>query len=221
VRVNRFVSGPSQSRPNSHPAFEQDLPFDTCVRLLTLKRRTGEERERLLHSSLRTGLDDAHKSEMRPALHIMQTTSSLQPGRPAPDFDASITSGETIRLSNYRGRKVILYFYPKDDTPGCTVEACGLRDHYERIRELGAEVLGVSVDGAESHRRFTEKFNIPFPLVADADAKIAEAYGVYNAERKMARRVTFLIDEKGNIQRVFDPVKPDVHPREVLDALKA
>lgn len=116
---------------------------------------------------------------------------------------------------------MILYFYPKDDTPGCTVEACGLRDHYDRIRNLGAEVLGVSVDGAESHRKFTEKFNIPYPLVADADAKIAEAYGVYNAERKMARRVTFLIDEQGNIQRVFDPVKPDMHPREVLDALKA
>lgn len=151
----------------------------------------------------------------------MQTAPRLQPGRPAPDFEAPITSGEVIRLSNYRGRRVILYFYPKDDTPGCTVEACGLRDHYDRIRELGAEVLGVSVDGAESHRKFTEKFNIPYPLVADADAKIAEAYGVYNAERKMARRVTFLIDEQGNIQRVFDPVKPDMHPREVLDALKA
>jgi len=107
----------------------------------------------------------------------MQAVPRLEPGRPAPDFEAPVTSGETIRLSDYRGRRVILYFYPKDDTPGCTVEACGLRDHYDTIRELGAEVLGVSVDGAESHRRFTEKFNIPFPLVADADAKIA-AIGV-------------------------------------------
>lgn len=150
----------------------------------------------------------------------MQMAPNLQTGRPAPDFHAPITSGESIRLSNYRGRKVVLYFYPKDDTPGCTVEACGLRDHYGKIRELGAEVLGVSVDDVRSHRRFTEKFNIPFPLVADADAKIAEAYGVCNAERKMARRVTFLIDEQGIIQRVFDPVKPNVHPGEVLDALK-
>ena len=156
-----------------------------------------------------------------PLLCIMQAVPRLEPGRPAPDFEASITSGETIRLSNYRGKRVILYFYPKDDTPGCTVEACGLRDHYDRIRELGAEVLGVSMDDAESHRRFTGKFNLPFALVADVDAKIAEAYGVYNAERKTARRVTFLIDEKGNIQRVFDPVKPNVHPQEVLDALKA
>lgn len=152
---------------------------------------------------------------------MLQTSPNLLTGKLAPDFDAPITSGESVRLSNYRGRKVVLYFYPKDDTPGCTVEACGLRDHYDKIRELGAEVLGVSVDDVGSHQRFTEKFRIPFPLVVDASAKIAEAYGVYNADRKMARRVTFLIDEQGNIQRVFDPVKPDVHPREVLDALKA
>ena len=153
--------------------------------------------------------------------HIMQTVANLQPGKPAPDFTAPITSGEIIRLSIYRGRKVVLYFYPKDDTPGCTVEACGLRDHYHRIRELGAEVLGISIDDVESHRKFTQKFNIPFPLVADVDAKITEAYGVYNEKWKMARRVTFLIDEQGNIARIFDPVKPDAHPKEVLDALKA
>ena len=151
----------------------------------------------------------------------MQTVTHLQPGNPAPDFTAPITSGEVVHLGNYRGRKVVLYFYPKDDTPGCTVEACGLRDHYQKIQELGAEVLGVSVDDVESHRRFTQKFNIPFPLVADADAKIAETYGVYNEKWKMARRVTFLIDEQGNIARIFDPVKPDVHPKEVLDALEA
>lgn len=150
----------------------------------------------------------------------MQAVPRLQPGGTAPDFEAPITSGKVVRLSNYRGKKVILYFYPKDDTPGCTVEACGLRDQYDRIRELGAEVLGVSVDDVESHQKFTKKFNIPFPLVADPDAKISAAYGVYNVERKNARRVTFLIDEKGNIQRVFDPVKPHLHPTEVLDALK-
>ncbi len=151
----------------------------------------------------------------------MQTVrDNLQPGKPAPEFSAPITSGETVSLSNYRGRKVVLYFYPKDDTPGCTVEACGLRDSYQKIRELGAEVLGVSVDDVESHRRFGEKFRIPFPLVADVDAKITQMYGVYNEKWKQARRVTFLIDEQGNIGRIFDPVKPDVHPKEVLDALK-
>ena len=151
----------------------------------------------------------------------MQTVTPLQLGKPAPDFTAPVTSGEVVHLSNYRGRKVVLYFYPKDDTPGCTVEACGLRDHYNEIRKLGAEVLGVSIDEVDSHRRFTEKFSIPFPLVADIDAKITEAYGVYNEKWKQARRVTFLIDEHGNIARIFDPVKPDVHPKDVLDALKA
>ena len=147
--------------------------------------------------------------------------TAVEVGAPAPEFELTSDSGERVSLASLRGKQIVLYFYPKDDTPGCTVEACGLRDHYDRIRELGAEVLGVSMDDAESHRKFTGKFNLPFALVADVDAKIAEAYGVYNAERKTARRVTFLIDEKGNIQRVFDPVKPDVHPREVLDALKA
>ncbi len=151
----------------------------------------------------------------------MQTVrDNLQPGEPAPEFAAPITSGETVSLSNYRGKKVILYFYPKDDTPGCTVEACGLRDNYQKIRELGAEVLGVSVDDVESHRRFAEKFSIPFPLVADAEAKITQSYGVYNEKWKQARRVTFLIDEQGTITRIFDPVKPDIHTKELLDALK-
>ena len=150
----------------------------------------------------------------------MESTGTPQPGKPAPDFAAPVTSGETVRLTSFRGRKVVLYFYPKDDTPGCTVEACGLRDNYSKIRELGAEVLGVSVDDVESHRRFAEKFSIPFPLIVDAEAKVTQAYGVYNEKWKMARRVTFLIDEQGNISRVFDPVKPDVHPKELLDALK-
>ena len=138
----------------------------------------------------------------------------------APDFTAPVTSGKTIRLKDYRGRKVVLYFYPKDDTPGCTVEACGLRDQYQKIRELGAEVLGVSVDGTQSHQKFTEKFHLPFQLVADTDQKITKSYGVLNDKSSMARRVTFLIDEQGKIIKVFATVKPDQHPQEVLDALK-
>ena len=155
------------------------------------------------------------------ASSIMQTVSHPEVGKPAPEFTAPTTTGEVVSLSDYRGKKVVLYFYPKDDTPGCTVEGCGFRDHYQKIRELGAEVLGVSVDDAESHQKFTQKYNLPFKLVADMDKKITEAYGVYNEKWKMARRVTFLIDEKGNIARIFDPVKPDVHVKEVLDTLKA
>lgn len=151
----------------------------------------------------------------------MQAVSHPQVGKPAPEFTAATTNGETIRLSDFRGRKVVLYFYPKDDTPGCTIEACGLRDTHQKIREMGGEVLGVSVDDVDSHKQFTQKYSLPFRLVADVDKKITEAYGVYNEKWKMARRVTFLIDEKGNIARVFDPVKPDVHPKEVLEALKA
>jgi len=147
--------------------------------------------------------------------------SPLQAGRPAPEFTAPTTTGQVIRLNDYRGKKIVLYFYPKDDTPGCTVEGCGFRDIYQKIRDAGAEILGVSVDSVESHKMFTNKYSLPFPLVADVDRKISESYGVFNEKWKQSRRVTFIIDEKGVIARVFDPVKPDVHPKEVLDALRS
>src|SRR5436309_14525796 len=122
----------------------------------------------------------------------MQSFTKLEVGNPAPDFAASSTSGQIIRLADFKGKKVVLYFYPKDDTPGCTIEGCGFRDIYQKIRATGAEVLGVSVDGVDSHKMFTEKYRLPFPLVADMERKIAESYGVYNEKWKMARRVTFL-----------------------------
>src|SRR5215467_7002031 len=150
----------------------------------------------------------------------MQTVSPLKEGQAAPDFLAAITNGQTIHLKDFRGKKVVLYFYPKDDTPGCTVESCGFRDSYQKIRETGAEILGVSVDGVESHKMFTQKYNLPFQLVADVDHKITEQYGTLNDKWKQARRVTFIIDEKGKIIKNFDPVKPDIHPKEVLDVLK-
>lgn len=124
-------------------------------------------------------------------------------------------------MGDFKGKKVVLYFYPKDDTPGCTIEGCGFRDIYQKIRAMGVEVLGISVDSVDSHKMFADKYKLPFPLVADLDQKITEKYGVYNEKWKMARRVTFIIDEKGIIARIFDPVKPDGHPKEVLDALKA
>ncbi len=150
----------------------------------------------------------------------MQSVSKLGVGVPAPDFTAPTANGQVVRLSDFRGRKLVLYFYPKDDTPGCTVEGCGFRDIYQKIRALRVEVLGISVDSVDSHKMFADKYGLPFLLVADVDKKIVEMYGVYNEKWKMARRVTFVVDEAGNISRVFDPVKPDVHPKEVLDALK-
>jgi thioredoxin-dependent peroxiredoxin len=151
----------------------------------------------------------------------MQSIGKLETGTKAPDFTAQITSGKTIHLGDYKGKKVVLYFYPKDDTPGCTVEACGLRDEYQKIRQLNAEVLGVSVDNTDSHQKFTTKFHLPFQLVADPDKKITKAYGVLNEKSNMARRVTFIIDEQGKIAKVFETVKPAEHPQEVLEALKA
>jgi len=149
----------------------------------------------------------------------METLTTPQAGTPAPNFTAQTTSGKTVHLADFRGKKLVLYFYPKDDTPGCTVESCGLRDQYQKIRELGAEVLGVSVDSVESHQKFTEKFHFPFQLLADTDKSITKAYGVLNDKSNMARRVTFLIDEHGKILKTFQTVKPDQHPQEILDAL--
>ncbi len=150
----------------------------------------------------------------------MQSSILPQTGMPAPDFTAQTTTGKTISLSDYRGKKVVLYFYPKDDTPGCTIEACGLRDQYQKIRDLGAEILGVSVDDTGSHQMFTEKYSLPFPLIADTDRSITKNYGAYNEKWNMAKRVTFIIDEQGKIQKVFDTVSPQSHPQEIIDVLK-
>ena len=151
----------------------------------------------------------------------MQSITKLEPGMKAPEFTAQITSGKTFHLADYKGRKVVLYFYPKDDTPGCTVEACGLRDEYQKIQDLNAEILGVSTDDTNSHQKFTTKFHLPFQLVADPDKKITNAYGVLNEKSNMARRVTFIIDEHGKISKIFETVKPAEHPHEVIEALKA
>src|SRR5437870_9156551 len=131
----------------------------------------------------------------KPNTSRMQSITSPQAGTAAPDFITQNTRGKTVHLKDFRGKKLVLYFYPKDDTPGCTVESCGLRDQYEKIRALGAEVLGVSVDSVESHQRFTEKFHLPFQLLADTDTGIATAYGVLDGEPNTARGDTVLIDE--------------------------
>ena len=150
---------------------------------------------------------------------------NLKEGDAAPDFSAVATDGRKMSLSDYKGKNVILYFYPKDDTPGCTKEACGFRDQFAEIKKRGALVLGVSKDPAKSHKKFTEKFKLPFPLLSDEDHKIAEAYGVWGEKKFMGRtymgmhRVTFLIDGSGHIKKIWRTVKPDEHTEEVLAAL--
>jgi thioredoxin-dependent peroxiredoxin len=151
----------------------------------------------------------------------------IEEGKPAPDFELETDSGETVKLSDFRGRPVVLYFYPKDDTPGCTTEACEFRDAYDVYRERGAEVLGVSPDDVASHGKFKSKHELPFTLLADPDHSVAEQYGVWG-ERKFAgktymgiNRSTFVIDSDGNVAHAMLGIKPAGHAQDVLDKLPA
>lgn len=145
---------------------------------------------------------------------------------PAPDFALPDDTGTTRRLSDFRGKPLILYFYPKDDTPGCTTEACNFRDDYSAYEKSGVTILGVSPDSVASHVKFKEKYHLPFPLLADDQHKVCDKYGVWGPKKAMGReydgvlRTTFLIDSKGRIARVFENVKPSEHSTEVLAALK-
>ena len=147
-------------------------------------------------------------------------------GAPAPDFELKSDTGETVKLSDFlKGRPVVLYFYPKDDTPGCTVEACEFRDSYDVFRERGAEILGVSPDDVASHGKFKSKYELPFTLLADPEHEVAEKYGVW-AERNSygkksmgIKRSTFIIDSDGNVARAMMGIKPAGHASEVLDSL--
>jgi peroxiredoxin Q/BCP len=149
----------------------------------------------------------------------------LNIGDPAPSFKALTTSGEEISLENLQGKKVILYFYPKDDTPGCTKEACGFRDQWSRYQEQGITVLGVSKDSVASHQKFAQKYTLPFPLLSDPDAAMASAYGVWGEKKFMGKtymgvnRTTFLIDENGKIAHIWSKVKTDTHAEDVLSTL--
>ena len=150
----------------------------------------------------------------------------LKEGNAAPAFTANNANGETVRLKDLRGQKVVLYFYPKDDTPGCTKEACSFRDAFSVFKKRGIEVLGVSVDSEASHKKFAAKYDLPFTLLADPDHKIADAYGVYGEKKFMGRtymgvkRMTFLINEKGKIQKIYEKVKPEEHAKDVLEAFE-
>ena len=148
----------------------------------------------------------------------------VKEGTTAPSFKTTDANGEPVNLKDFRGKKVVLYFYPKDDTPGCTKEACSFRDAFSKFKKQGITILGVSPDSEKSHQKFTAKYNLPFTLLADTDHSIADAYGVYGEKKFMGRtymgihRTTFLIDEKGKIKKVFEKVKPEDHADEVLGA---
>ncbi|MBI1794905.1 MAG: thioredoxin-dependent thiol peroxidase [Chloroflexi bacterium] len=148
-------------------------------------------------------------------------------GIPAPDFELLDDQRLTHRLSDFRGRPVILYFYPADDTPGCTKEACNFRDDYSAYEKAGVVILGVSPDSVESHIKFKKKFQLPFPLLADEGHKVCDLYGSWGPKKFMGReyegvlRTTFLIDAQGKIARVFENVRPAQHSVELLEAIKA
>ncbi|WP_310550665.1 thioredoxin-dependent thiol peroxidase [Paenibacillus glufosinatiresistens] len=150
---------------------------------------------------------------------------SLHIGDPAPDFALPAAGGETVRLSQFRGRKVLLYFYPKDSTPGCTQEACDFRDRYEAIADRNAVVLGISPDSPKSHARFAEKNSLPFPLLSDEDHRVSESYGVWQLKKLYGRefmgivRSTFLIGEDGTVQKIWRKVKVKGHAEDAAAGL--
>ncbi len=147
---------------------------------------------------------------------------TLELGQKAPDFEAKNEKGELIKLSDYRGKKVILYFYPKDSTPGCTAQACNLRDNYEALHKSGYVVLGISSDSEKSHQKFIEKQDLPFSLIADTDLKVHESYGTWVEKSMYGRkymgtaRTTFVIDEEGTIEEIIDKVNTKDHTAQIL-----
>ena len=149
----------------------------------------------------------------------------IEEGKPAPDFELQSDSGETVKLSELRGRPVVLYFYPKDDTPGCTTEACEFRDAYDVFRERGAEVLGVSPDNVASHEKFKTKYELPFTLLADPDHAVAETYGAWGEKKNYGKtyfgiiRSTFVIGPDGTVVKAFPRVDPKTHAASVLESI--
>jgi thioredoxin-dependent peroxiredoxin len=149
----------------------------------------------------------------------------INEGDQAPDFTLQSDAGTDVTLSSLRGHPVVLYFYPKDDTPGCTTQACGIRDAWAEFERAGAVVLGVSPDGERSHAKFRDKYDLPFTLLADTDHSVAETYGVWREKSYLGKtyfgvnRSTFVIDEAGKIKKVFEKVKPATHTVDVLAAL--
>lgn len=146
----------------------------------------------------------------------------LKEGQKAPDFEGTDQDGRKVKLSGFRGKKVILYFYPKDNTPGCTNEACNLRDNYKDLQKKGFTVIGVSPDSEKSHKGFTEKYSLPFPLIADTDKKILGLYGAYGEKKMYGKTVTgvlrstFIIDEQGKIEKIISKVDTAAHAEQIF-----
>ena len=151
----------------------------------------------------------------------------IEEGKPAPEFELTSDSGETVKLSDLRGKQVVVYFYPKDDTPGCTTQACGIRDVYGEFERAGAVVLGISPDDESSHVKFRDKYNLPFPLLADVGHKVADEYGVWGEKSFAGRkymgvaRSTFVVAEDGTVKKVMQNVKPATHADDVLEVLRS
>ncbi len=149
----------------------------------------------------------------------------ISEGQPAPDVELESDTGDRVKLADFRGKTVVLYFYPKDDTPGCTTEACEFRDTYDRFREQGVEVIGVSPDPVQSHQKFKSKHELPFLLLADPEHKLAEAYGVWGEKKYTGRtymginRSTFVIDPEGKVAKAMVGIKPAGHAAQILDQL--
>lgn len=147
---------------------------------------------------------------------------SLEVGNTAPDFEAKDQDGNTIKLSDFKGKKVVLYFYPKDNTPGCTAQACDLRDNYEALQKAGYVVLGVSTDSAKKHKNFIEKYELPFPLIADEDKTVHNLYNTWREKQNYGRtymgtvRTTFVINEEGKIEEIIEKVKTKEHSNQIL-----
>lgn len=147
---------------------------------------------------------------------------TLKPGDDAPNFESKDQNGNIIKLSDFKGKKVVLYFYPKDNTPGCTAESCNLRDNYHALQKQGYEVLGVSSDGEKSHKKFIDKYELPFNLLADEDKSVHEAFGTWDLKKFMGKeymgtlRSTFIIDQEGKIEEVIEKVKTKDHTAQIL-----
>jgi len=147
----------------------------------------------------------------------------LEAGSPAPAFSGKDQNGETVSLNDFSGKKLVLFFYPKDNTPGCTKEACNLRDNYQVLQDKGFSILGVSIDGEKSHQKFINKFELPFPLLADTEKDVVEKYGVWGEKSMYGRkymgthRVTYIIDEGGKVEHVIKKVKTTDHSQQILD----
>ena len=147
---------------------------------------------------------------------------TLKPGDDAPNFSLPDNQGRQVSLREFKGKWVVLYFYPKDDTPGCTTEACHFRDDFKLLENLGAQVIGMSIDDSFSHKKFTEKYNLPFPLLSDASGEVASLYGALNnfLVIKLAKRYTYLINPKGKIAKIYLSVDTSKHSQEIIEDLK-